>query len=44
MVKNTKWKYSDYCGNSLSFAIRTFFWYLGVPARIAFRLFRKIKK
>lgn len=40
MVKNTKWTFSDYCGKSFGFAIRTYLWYLGVPPQIAFNLFR----
>jgi hypothetical protein len=46
IVTNTKEKYSDYCGNGwngLITAFRCYLWYLGVPAKIAFNLWRKNK-
>ena len=44
IVTDTKAKHSDLCGNGWSGfinAIRVYLWYLGVPAKIAFKLFKK---
>ena len=47
IVTDTKARHSDLCGKGIKgfcLAVRVWLWYLGVPARIAFRKYKNTKK